>query len=58
MPLTLSMDLNIYTKPNLLTENFLKFKVLFDPNSFDPDCWSREASDFRGTVKLRIDMTV
>jgi hypothetical protein len=51
------MDLNIYTKPNLLIENFKNLKS-FDPNSFGLDCWSMEFPDFRKAVNLVIDTTV
>ncbi len=52
------MDLNIYTKPNPLIENFEKFELPFDSNSFDPDFRFRESPDFRRAVNLRIDTNV
>jgi hypothetical protein len=51
------MGPNIYTKPNLLIKNFLSFEVLFDPNSFDPGCWSRKSSDLRVDTKLKNEIT-
>lgn len=51
------MGLNIYTKPNLLIENFLNFRVSVDPDSFDTGYLSRKFSDFKVDAKLKNDIT-
>jgi hypothetical protein len=51
------MALNIYTKPNLLIENFGKAEVPVDPNSFDLVSGSENPWISKAAINFKTDLT-